>query len=366
MSTESPKSARGPAMESFRLFRAWGAVLSIALLGSGCRPGTGPREGGPRAEAEPAEQRAVSVGSGLVRVSYRIHNRGDRPLLLGEISSSCGCTSATVDATSIRPGFAATVRVEARPPTSGVSSVQVAVPTNDPASKRLILHLNIQKLQPVPHLVGPKPDLALGLLRSDAPPGGLELSFQVLEYQASPPLVQSLGCSLDPFRWAGGLAEEHPAADSGQRLRRYQFRGELTGPPAPGPFSGEVLLLGADGRPALPDRIPIHGVFREPVYASPASIRVAASPADRSDPRWVTVVAADPGFELTADCPDPDPAVSVRVAERRPGQVRFVIEFVPSMDLPSRPITLRTNHPAAATITVPIQVIPSSRKRPDD
>jgi len=78
----------------------------------------------------------VIPAEGAVTTTFRIENAGKGALVLGTVTTSCGCTSATVDTETVAQGEAATITVTFDPnvheePEERFSR-SVYVPTNDP------------------------------------------------------------------------------------------------------------------------------------------------------------------------------------------------------------------------------------------
>ena len=77
-----------------------------------------------------------------LRKDFTIRNFGDRDLVLEGVSTTCGCTAALPEETTIRPGRSTTLRVtfETRR-YSGKVERRVLVRSNDPKTKVLEVRL---------------------------------------------------------------------------------------------------------------------------------------------------------------------------------------------------------------------------------
>ena len=77
---------------------------------------------------------------------FRLRNLGDQPLVIGQISRSCGCTGAIVEKTTVGPGESTPLRIslETRK-ASGRIEVRVVLPSNDPQTPllELLLHATV-------------------------------------------------------------------------------------------------------------------------------------------------------------------------------------------------------------------------------
>ncbi len=110
---------------------------------------------------------SVMVGTKVTH-RYRIRNGGTTPLIIRKISTSCGCTVARVDRTSLPPGERCIISAEltVRP---GSNSQHVYLNTNDPNRPRVALKLLARGLERV--LLEPSgfdfPELRLGTMQTD-------------------------------------------------------------------------------------------------------------------------------------------------------------------------------------------------------
>ena len=105
-----------------------------------------------RAKAEAAIREydfgTIKKQNGNVYADFAIKNTGTDTLTIGDIITSCGCTVATIDTTTVAPGKTATVRVVFDPnfheEPQGRFSRSVFIPTNDPASPEIELKIFVE------------------------------------------------------------------------------------------------------------------------------------------------------------------------------------------------------------------------------
>ena len=96
-----------------------------------------------RAEAVAVEYDfgAITKQNGKVRTDFVIKNTGRDALIIGDIVTSCGCTSATISEKNIAPGGSATLTATFDPnfheEPQGRFSRSIFVPTNDPNALEL-------------------------------------------------------------------------------------------------------------------------------------------------------------------------------------------------------------------------------------
>ena len=96
---------------------------------------------------------------GSLVMTYVLANQSATDLHLGPLSTSCGCSAATVRPEIIPAGGTAVVSVEGIPPTSGAKSVSISVPTSDLDQPTLTLHWNLaSQAMPLALLTPPPTD----------------------------------------------------------------------------------------------------------------------------------------------------------------------------------------------------------------
>jgi hypothetical protein len=93
------------------------------------------------------------VNGVVVTKELVVQNRGEAPLEIREISTSCGCTKAAVDQLSIAPGGSAILTIEYDsgahgPELTGAITRQVFLLSNDPERPELIIEFDSLILPP--------------------------------------------------------------------------------------------------------------------------------------------------------------------------------------------------------------------------
>lgn len=119
-------------------FTEAGAYTGTSMMpdmGMGALSGTGPRISLDRTFDDLG---VVPQYGGVVRKTFTIQNIGTEALTIGDIMTSCSCTSATVSTTTLKPKERATLTVVFNPnfheEPLGVFKRTVFIPTNDPAT----------------------------------------------------------------------------------------------------------------------------------------------------------------------------------------------------------------------------------------
>jgi rhodanese-related sulfurtransferase len=88
---------------------------------------------------------------GTVQETFTVKNIGTETLTIGDISTSCSCTSATISSTSIEPGEGAELTVVFDPDFHeeplGVFKRTVFIPTNDPQNQEAEVEISVDILE---------------------------------------------------------------------------------------------------------------------------------------------------------------------------------------------------------------------------
>ncbi len=90
----------------------------------------------------------ISGKNGIVNKEFAILNKGKGDLIIGDIVTSCGCTSAKIDKTVVAPGSEAVLTVSFDPnfheEPQGRFSRSVFVPTNDPDNEEIEFKISVE------------------------------------------------------------------------------------------------------------------------------------------------------------------------------------------------------------------------------
>lgn len=90
----------------------------------------------------------IKKQNGKVYADFAVKNAGTDALAIGDIVTSCGCTTATIDMTAIAPGTTAAIRATFDPnfheEPQGRFSRSIFVPTNDPANAEIELKIYVE------------------------------------------------------------------------------------------------------------------------------------------------------------------------------------------------------------------------------
>lgn len=226
-----------------------------------------PAPPGPRAVATPLVQQVVGAPAGGKQVAaFRLENRGGRDLVVLDTRTTCGCSSVTIEPTTIAPGGSSSVRVEAEPPASGERLVRVTIVTNSEPEAEVVLSLNLIGRREPPFVVASSGPVRFGEMATV--PGPEAAWVETRELAGSHPWVQRLTCSVP-----GVSAERTNLAEvlipGGVVARRYSIEVRLAELPGRGAFR-EVVTFHEGSQPGPPIfELPVLGQALPPVYASP-------------------------------------------------------------------------------------------------
>ena len=133
-----------------RLSRLWnlvflGLMVMVGLLLAAC--GSSP----PQIVVEPALQDLGQMPQEPIELSYTVRNEGDSLLQIEKISTSCGCTEATLDHEIIPPGESTQLRVTLDPIEDNLYGNLLRViyiRSNDPATPEAEVEFRVSILKP--------------------------------------------------------------------------------------------------------------------------------------------------------------------------------------------------------------------------
>jgi hypothetical protein len=124
---------------------AGGFLLVLALAGCG---GTG---AAPQVAVSPTGYDFGPIGPEPVTTVFTVRNEGDGPLQIESVSTSCGCTTAQIEAQTIAPGTSAALTVTFDPQAHAGSVGQfvryVYLRTDDPARPEVELEIRADVIE---------------------------------------------------------------------------------------------------------------------------------------------------------------------------------------------------------------------------
>jgi hypothetical protein len=336
---------------------AMAAILGVPALAFFVHATTRPSP--PRARVEPTRQRLVATPLEPVpRASFVVHNEGGRPLVLGDASTSCGCTVVAIEPDRILPGQVGRVVVEGTPPSAGERAVQVRVATNDRATPELILEVTLVGTRDVPLVASSTTAVNFGPVRSL--PAEVDVRIETRERAGTPPWINHVSSSLPAVEVTGGLVEEIDSGQAAVLIRSYQYHVTLRAIPPiaeDGSFAGVLRLGSGESGPAVLS-IPILGYSRRSISAAPSAL-YASLRSGEEPPRFrVMLVADDPANPVEADfAGDEEGLFEVTSSGRKAGMSLYDVRFT---RLPERgkrlAIRFTTSDPNSPVVTVPVVV----------
>lgn len=124
-------------------------VVSLAFLAMGCTSNTEVAVGERTTMKVDPVYNAGKVALGeVVNAEFKVENTGDKPLIMGEVKGTCGCTVADWTKDPIAPGETGFVKAQINtkgfsfgPATKGVNIIA----NTTPAKTELVVKLNVIK-----------------------------------------------------------------------------------------------------------------------------------------------------------------------------------------------------------------------------
>jgi Protein of unknown function (DUF1573) len=325
-----------------------GLYLGFRAVGAAIRP--------PEWSVSPSDQTVeAEPGTAKVVVKYRVTNVGGRVLTLGEVSTTCGCSVASIEPKFLNSRESGVITVEAIPPGAGQKTVQITVSTNAKRRANLQVQLTLIGKLPVPHVANSSGHLQFGYIDDQADPGVFWVETRELRHEK--PLFSEISHPMAELRVTGGLDEELPSGGD-VVYRRYTYKVELQRLPKAGEFRDEILLKGSGSNSRLTHRVSVSGTVRPAVYAAPAALYVNYRSGQPAPKMTLCIAAADRKFRLAIEPPTSLPKpLSIRQGAQADG--RFMVEVMflgePRQSI-STALKFETNHPAARVVEVPLTV----------
>lgn len=129
-------------------------IIGLLLLGAGAWVWLGNR-GTPRVVVTPASYDFGQVPADrLSQTQFTVTNAGTAPLTIKSVTTSCGCTRATISSQAIPPGGSAQLDVtfdpQVHPDATGPMFRVVYLVTNDPTQPETQIELRMDVVMPWP------------------------------------------------------------------------------------------------------------------------------------------------------------------------------------------------------------------------
>ena len=281
---------------------------------------------GPRAVlVSSASQTAiVEDQKGGVDVDYQIRNVGDRDLMIGSTTTSCGCSVVSAFPRIIAPGQSSSLTVHGSPPALGEREVQIAVETNDVNQPRMALKLILIGKTPLPligHSSGP---VQFGVIESDQV--SADFYFDTHE------LKDRLPWPLDHRTSLPGLTISDQDCEivstSGDAVgRRHRFRATYLPQHAGTGILGSIHFFDRGSPSVDVFTIPVQGIVRPPVYPIPPSFDVSLEPNQTAKPWKLSIKGR--ANEALQIAPILNPNLLVKIEESGPARIDLLVTTAP-------------------------------------
>lgn len=306
----------------------------------------------------PAQVLRATRGAEAIETEFKVFNLGGQDLKLGGTSTTCGCTVASISASTVKPGHHAAIRVRGEPPEAGRRTVEVRLDVlNDPKLNRAIMSLTLVGHAPLPHLVAHSGPVRFG----NVPTGGSRetVRIETLESDANPPWIGRAECSEDGVTIRGGLAED--VSSEGNWRRTYAYDVAISMPPGRKKLDGSIKFSSEPGGQAVLI-LPVSGAARPPITVSPSAI-VANLERAREYPFFEVRLTAEEGSpplnpHLTRATTHPE---ELEVQLSLPSRDTVLLKIRPAKILErpySAELEVETSHPKMPFVRIPVHFIP--------
>ncbi len=313
---------------------------------------------------DPSQTIKAQGGKGTIHATFRIRNRGNRVVDLGNASTTCGCTVASLNPKSIRPGEEATVLVEGIPPPNGKKTVQVQIDTNVADYKHLVLSLTMIGSAPLPYVVASSGPVRFGSVKSHESTQGIWI--ETVEEKGPSMAIDGVVSNLTGLDVRGGVDHEEEESEGAIR-RRYIFHATVTPPSEPGDYRSEIYFINRSDHYRHIFTLPVSVEVPAPVSSVPSALLLSFEQSERLMPIMFSLITTDENFDLEAKLlsnPSVD-CLTVRLVSRRRGKLEF--EVTPAVNASGSLVSslnFQTNHPLKPTLKIPVRfmMISDSKK----
>lgn len=306
-------------------------------------------------KVEPHSRTATaSLGQGTVSVSYLITNVSRRVIDLGEVSTSCGCSVASISRKQLAPGERAEVEVRGNPPSAGRKAVEIYIQTSDPTLPEVALHLVMIGSETAPIVVFHSLSVSFGSMPQADSAATTEILVNTREVGGTPPWISRAESSIEGLTVEGGLASESDQGDS-VVARKYTYRAALNAQRPPGELDGLVRFMPREGdAPIL--MMPILGEIRPSLIPEPRSLYASVRPNDKTPRLRLDLVSSEANFDPEDVEPGPPPrGVRISRTEAEAGRAGFEVEVDPG-EVPGSRVVIgfRCRKPGASQVEIPL------------
>jgi hypothetical protein len=307
---------------------------------------------GPRVRLEsPATMRVVAQDKATrVAASYRLVNDGDRNLVLGQTTTTCGCTLASIEPTVVPPHGSAAVTVLGEPPEAGERNVRITVETNDQRSPHMNLELIMVGATPMPFIGHTSGPIQLGTIEHNG--AEADFYFDTHENQGLPAWCLDVRTALPGISIKPGKIEVLLTSGDAIIRRRNYHAMYHSDQPSNG-LLGDVEFIDP-AAPASPvHKIQVLGIVHSPVYAIPRAI-YGSYDGSTPPPAIQVSIHSSPGFSLKVT-PADNPAYSCQLSESSSSRLDFIVTFKPERltSTLTTSVVFSTNHPELQTLKIP-------------
>ncbi len=253
----------------FRIFLFTFLGVGIGCIFNGCSNPT--VIDGPSVHIEVAEFNIGAVTTDVLLEHYfKIENRGNKPLTLQDVKTSCGCAAAIIQKEKINPNETGHVHVSFHPVGSpGIKTATAVVTTNDPKNAKVMLRMRCDFR---PELYAAPEKLMLDRFPANTE-GVIEGKFKIIS-----------GNELEVFEILEIDTTAAPELSASYEMVRLGIEYEISvtniKPIAAGRYSGTIVIKTNNRK--LPEiSVPVMGNALGPVEVQPTTVLLDKASEDK-------------------------------------------------------------------------------------
>lgn len=237
----------------------------------------------PIAAVTPATQRIVAAPhSNRITAQFRIRNAGGRELVLGEASTTCGCTVASIQPKVLKAGEQGLVTVQGTSPNVGENTVSISVATNAESGKPVEFRLTMVGSSEVPFVSRSSGPVRLGFIRRGQEPE--KVWIEAVEKPGETPWIRTASGTFPGLDVEGGVVKEGPYPGGARSSALMNIAPDFRGCPNRGRSGGRSPSEGQGPTRSSPCRSPAPSArrpMRRPRPCSPTACPRTALPSSR-------------------------------------------------------------------------------------
>lgn len=299
-------------------------------------PLTGQASGVPEMVVEPTGQLDVGVipNEGIFHCEIKVYNRGGGLLELTRVSSTCGCTHASIDqaAKKIPPGGASTVNIAIDPARihGFESNKTVTIMSNDPKNARADIAV-LAKIDPEFQIDPPELDFG------EVPKGAsCERTILFRQLTDEPIIIAEVTQEDQRDNFVVSFDKRPETEWVAPGKTEYLITVRVDEETSPGSLNGSLTIASTCKR--LPKfRYPVKGAVTSFYKVDPQAVFLVSDPGSKKTETSKTItITADRPFEITDLRPSSDELLAVAKPGAVPNSAAIELNLKPDVGVPGK------------------------------